>query len=73
MAKIIKYLLFKISTFFEYIGQYLILMSRMFNSSNSLEDHSKNIIDQILTADTDTNVYTHKHTQDNTLLFSISE
>ena len=48
MAKIIKYLFTKILSFFEYVGQYLILMSRMFSSNYSIEDNYKNIIDQMM-------------------------
>ena len=48
MVKIMKYLVNKVLLFFEYIGQYLVLMSRMFTSVDSLEKNSKNIIDQMI-------------------------
>ena len=43
-----KYLIRKASIFFEYIGEYLVLMSRLFNSLDSMQISSKNIIDQMM-------------------------
>ena len=48
MTIIIKYLIKRTSIFFEYIGQYLVLMSRMFSSLDSLQKHQKNILDQMM-------------------------
>ena len=48
MAIIIKYLFKRTSIFFEYIGQYLVLMSRMFSSLDSLQKHQTNILDQMM-------------------------
>ena len=43
-----KYLIKKASVFFEYLGAYLVLMSRLFSSFDSMQNSSKNIIDQMM-------------------------
>ena len=48
MFNIFDYPVKKITLFFEYIGQYLMLMVKMFRSIDSLSNYSINIIDQMI-------------------------
>ena len=48
MLKIFNYPIQKVTLFFEYIGQYLVLMSRVFRSFESWPDYFSNTIDQII-------------------------
>lgn len=48
MFRIFDYPIKKITSFFEYIGQYLMLMVKMFRSTDSLSDYTSNIIDQMI-------------------------
>ena len=48
MFRIFSYPINKITLFFEYIGQYLVLMARMFRSIESWHKYSSNIIDQMI-------------------------
>ena len=48
MLKIFNYPIQKVTLFFEYIGQYLVLMSRVFRSFESWPDYFSNTIDQMI-------------------------
>ena len=48
MFKIFAYPINKVTKFFEYIGQYLILMMKMFRSIDSWHKYTSNIIDQMI-------------------------